>query len=498
MNGTAPFQGNYLPQQSLNNLNNGQNPNGTWNFIITDLFVPADTGSFHFVSLVFGNNPPPDPTVTGPCSNSNPGGCLCPDSTTANCDLLPDITASELSMIQDHWEFAGKVTVGVATPNIGWGPLEINGTSVCYCDTVIVPCTVTQCPNGDPPKQLVNQRIYHRNGNAMTYWDKPAGTMSYHPSHGHIHIDNWLDYTLRVATPNPDARTWPVVARGDKQSFCLINLSDCDAWFGFCVDTAGNTLHVADLPNANFGSVSGCGTSQGIYVGNIDEYNSQLNGNGIPTNDLCNVQYYIVAIVDYLNNILETNEDNNWAAIPVTLTMANAGQFEQPGFFYAVNGYQLSVMANALTPDSLIWEWGDGSTSITATTITSHTYSSPGIYIVWLYSYNHCGPVVSVDTIEILPTGINSIATTNNRISFQPNPVKTVTNCTYNLKEDSHVLMELYNSFGQPVRRLINENKPAGNYFFQLNVKNEKLSRGVYYLKLTTQSVNESVRIIIL
>lgn len=496
-NAPAPFTGNYLPQESLNNFNNQQNPNGTWYLILTDLFVPSDTGSFHFGSIMFQNNPPPDPSVSGPCNNSNPGGCECPDG-SSDCDLLPDISASELSMIQDHHEYNGRVTVGVATPNIGWGPLEINGTPVCYCDSVQVPCTTTQCPNGDTPKQMVNQRIYHRSGNTMTTWDRPAGTMSYHPSHGHIHIDNWLDYTIRVSTPNPDARTWPIVGRGDKQSFCLINLSDCDSWFGFCVDSAGNNLHVADLPNANFGSVSGCGTSQGIYVGNIDEYNSTLNGNGILIPAACNQQYYIVAIIDPLNNLLETNKNNNWAAVPITLTMQNAGQLEPSGFVYSINGSVVSFFANALAPDSLVWQWGDGTSSTTSTVITDHTYSSPGTYIVWLYAYNHCGPTVSADTIVVLPTGITETRLESDHIFLQPNPVRDIAKVVYSLKQQGRVTVDLYNLSGKAIRNLVNENKSAGNYYFSLDVKKEELSAGVYYLKFNTQNTSGLVRIIVL
>ena len=72
MTGVAPFSEVTIPLQSLNLFNNSQDPNGTWNFIVTDLFIPADTGSFHYVNLTFSINPPADPTSTsGPCSDTN-------------------------------------------------------------------------------------------------------------------------------------------------------------------------------------------------------------------------------------------------------------------------------------------------------------------------------------------------------------------------------------------------------------------------------------------
>src|SRR5204862_230745 len=159
--------------------------------IVRDVFTPADTGSVHYFNITFGLNPPPDPPVSaGPCSSSNPGGCQCPDGVSTNCDLLPDMTASALIIQNTKVEAQGNITLGNATPNIGWGPLEIHGIQSCYCDTDSVPCSTSLCPDGTYPKQLVNQRIYHRNGNTMSYYDRRAGTMSYHPGHSHVHVDN--------------------------------------------------------------------------------------------------------------------------------------------------------------------------------------------------------------------------------------------------------------------------------------------------------------------
>ena len=53
----APYSGLVVPVGNLASLNNGQNPNGTWKFIVTDL-ANADTGSIHEMSIEFTNNPP--------------------------------------------------------------------------------------------------------------------------------------------------------------------------------------------------------------------------------------------------------------------------------------------------------------------------------------------------------------------------------------------------------------------------------------------------------
>ncbi len=52
-----PFAGNYRPESSLSVVNNGQNPNGTWQLLIVDSKRSADAGSLLGWSLIFSSNP---------------------------------------------------------------------------------------------------------------------------------------------------------------------------------------------------------------------------------------------------------------------------------------------------------------------------------------------------------------------------------------------------------------------------------------------------------
>jgi hypothetical protein len=498
MNAFAPFTGNYFPQQSLNILNNNQDPNGTWYFVLNDVFVPSDTGVFQSVAITFSTSPPPNPMGTGPCSAANAGGCQCPDLATGECDLLPDISASPLSIVQDHHEFPGYIEVGVATPNIGWGPLEIHGIQSCFCDTIPVSCSTTLCPDGQPPKQLVNQRIYHKNGNAMNYYDRPAGTMSYHPSHGHIHVDDWVHNTIRTWSPDPDPRNWPIIGAGTKISFCLVNLFSCDTNFGFCEDSLGNPLHVSDFPNANFGNVSGCTTDQGIYVGYADEYNSGLAGQEIYVSDACNDTYYIVSIIDPLDHFLESKENNNWTAVPITFTQQANGTLEASGFNFSISNNHVDFTANAVTPDSCVWSWGDGTFTTATTSLASHDYTQPGTYVVYLYAYNHCGPRVSADTIQIVPVGLEQ--TEREIISFDafPNPSNGKINFTYTLINSSNVSIEIFDAYGNSVRNLQTQKQTPGKYKVLFDPQAENFGKGIYTVKLGTNKENKTIRIIIM
>ena len=152
---SAPFTGTYVPVSSINNLNNNQNPNGVWYLAIIDE-VPGDFGNLNSFSVTFAANPPADPIVFGPCSAANGAGCYCPDG-SQDCDLLPDMTASALIIAQQHTETPGLITLSNATPNIGWGPMEIHGSNSCWCDTVTVPCSTITCPDGSFPTQKLLQ-----------------------------------------------------------------------------------------------------------------------------------------------------------------------------------------------------------------------------------------------------------------------------------------------------------------------------------------------------
>ena len=495
-NGTPPFPGVYIPDGNLSLINNGQNPNGTWWLIVSDM-AGADTGNVNSMTIRFGNNPtPPNPVSSLPCSTTNVANCYCPDSTATDCDLLPDMIASGKIIQDTYQEFAGNITLANATPNIGYGPLEIHGINQCYCDTVQVPCTTTTCPDGSYPKQLVQQTIYHRSGNTMTSWTRAAGTMSYHPTHGHIHVDNWAWFTLRVQGPDPDARTWPIIGTGTKTSFCLINLGNCTSNYGYCVNQNGDTLTMADIHNAPFGMVSGCGIDQGIYTGNLDIYSAGLNGMGILIPNSCNGNYYIVSITDPNDNMLESNENNNWTAVPVTLTLQQTLPLPVPSFSYTQVGLTATFTSTSLNTDSVYWDFGDGNHSMTTSLTTNHTYAGDGVYPVTMWAYNQCGPRYAIDTVTIITTGINAPNKEPINFNASPNPFDNSTKITYYLASESEITLEVFNSLGQKVEALFSGKQLAGKYEFNFGANEKTSNNGVYFVKLTSPSKVSNLRLV--
>jgi subtilisin-like proprotein convertase family protein len=495
--GTAPFSGTFAPFESTNLLNNLQDPNGVW-YLCTLDEVNSDTGHLYSFSITFDANPPSDTIFGGApggtCGLSNGMACLCPDGTQI-CDLLPDMTASALIIQNNHTEYPGYITLSNATPNIGWGPMEIHGSDSCYCGTVLVPCATVTCPDGSYPKQKLVQTIYHKNNGTITSSNVLTNSvMSYHPTHGHIHVDNWAAFSLRKATSNPDATTWPIVSTGTKVSFCLINLGDCTSNNGYCKDgNYGTVLTQADIPNSPFGLVNGCGVDQGIYVGNLDVYSQGMAGMSIDLTGVCNGDYYIVSITDPDNNFLESKETNNWAATPITLTQQIVGP--TASFTHVITGGTQVQFSNPPNINyTYQWYFGDGAASINQN--PSHVYTSNGQFPVTLIVTSDCGNDTTMKLISVDNVGIKESAIAALGYSIYPNPINESTTVSYFIPEKSDVNFELYNMVGEKIYSLSRGAQDIGHYEFNLNLKDIGLQSGVYIMQLKTKNKTAAIRLV--
>lgn len=434
-NGTAPFTGNWLPSGDINTLNNGQNPNGNWLLVINDHHgLSTDTGSIRFASINFTTGPPlshgTGGTNTGPSGPFVKAGLVCPGG-ASSCDLLPDMTASALHIQNGYTEFPGRIEISNATPNIGYGPIEIYGMDSCFCNGVPSPCNAV-CPDGSELQHIVRQRIYRKRPGTDTldYYDRNAGTMTFHPTHGHLHVDGWASFTLRTATADPDPRNWPIVSSSVKQSFCLTNLGTCAGNPGECVDNNGNTI--LTVPNNNFGFQTGCDITQGIWPGLLDVYN-QSHNEPILVDNICNGTYYLVSITDPDNQFLESDETNNWAAVPITLTQQQGTPVISSSSPYLCESATSITLTASVAPQ---YQWSNGATtrSIVVTDTGTYSVATP------------CGSSAPF-TVSGLPANARpsvSIAVTagsiptcpGNAISFVATPVYGGTAPTYVWKVD--------------------------------------------------------------
>ena len=356
---------------------------------------------------------------SGSCSTSNAAGCACPTPGSTDCFLLPDILAGKntLNDSTGYSEYSALVNgvnksllrIDVSTPNVGWGPMDVRSTDdyVCGTDTLrnFTPSTNFLCPDGSYPKRLINQRIFHKVGNTFQYELRPAGWMTYHPSHGHIHVDGWGQYTLRLRDGSiADTLQWPIVSSGIKVSFCLVDLSTCSARAGDCRDENGNTMLNNDFPNYGLQGGSGCGdVAQGISVGKVDIYSRFLDESFIRVPyEACNGDYHIVVQIDPDNHFTEINENNNWLEAKVRLTQQRATNTGPYAYIFSSRGNvmcpgdTLELKANGASN----YQWSNGATT------QSVKITQPGRY--WVRATTPCG-VATSDTLDIFSSGATSI-----------------------------------------------------------------------------------------
>ena len=77
-----------------------------------------------------------------------------------------------------------------------------------------------------------------------------------------------------------------------------------------------------------------------------------------------------------------------------------------------------------------------------------------------------------------------------------PNPFNPTTKISFNLPEAARVKLVLYNSIGQKIKELVNENKEAGNYSVEFNAGN--LPSGIYYYRIVTGNFTDVKKMILL
>lgn len=356
------------------------------------------------------------------CTTTNATSCVCADGMSTDCDLLPDITISWFALedyLSGPTEYSqtgngandGRLRITGSTPNIGFGSFTVRGEDnagtqyfVCGNDTTNFDPGI--CPDGNSPKQLIMQRIYHKNGNAMSYTDRWAGQMTYHPTHGHNHVDDWAYLTLRLEDPaEPDPRNWPIVGYGAKLGFCLMDYGTCPYYDGHCRDNntvyqQGTVLNTAgQFPNYGLGGGAyNCSpVEQGISVGYTDIYSENLDGMwiNIPPGT-CNGNYWIVAEADIHDHFLESDETNNYTAIPFTLTQqvsSNPAAAISSDHGNAICSGE-SVTLTATTGLSYLWSTGETTQSITV--------SGAGTYTCDVTMY--CGTPTASFTLTVDPT----------------------------------------------------------------------------------------------
>lgn len=201
-----------------------------------------------------------------------------------------------------------------ATANVGDGKFYVYGTGV---------------DNGDGTEDII-QRVYYPGGGFV---DRMAGQFVFHPSHSHIHVEDWCEYRVRQVLPGDGVGD--IVVKGAKTSFCILDLG----------------IYDTTLPNYNpDGQFFSCSSSvQGLSVGWIDIYDKSLAGQSIDITGVPAGTYWLESHADPNDAFLERDEDNNTTRVKFTI---GGGGSINPDAYEANNSFPVVAARTVGTPAS--------------------------------------------------------------------------------------------------------------------------------------------------
>ena len=140
---------------------------------------------------------------------------------------------------------------------------------------------------------------------------------------------------------------------------------------------------------------------------------------------------------------------------------------------------------------SYSWDFGDGSNSNQASPL--HAYAANDSYSVTLTAIS--GDCTDEYTFNVLiNVGLEEISLIEH-ISLFPNPAKEEATLVLDIKENSFVDVVIFDFSGKEVLNVFNGSVYSGKTEFKINTTD--LSNGMYYAKISTDTVVETIKMII-
>ena len=133
------------------------------------------------------------------------------------------------------------------------------------------------------------------------------------------------------------------------------------------------------------------------------------------------------------------------------------------------------------------------------TRIISTTYSDINVTLS-----DDANGIVVADAIRIIYRGPivgvkdNQIAETFELFQNYPNPFNPTTTIKFRLKNAENVKLNIFNSLGQLVETLVNDNLSKGNHEVVFSSNKNNLSSGIYYYQLITDTYSQTKGMILL
>lgn len=482
--GSSPFTGSFVPEQNIGNINNGDTSEGLWTLIVTDYFE-GDTGKLLSWSLLFDTlAPAPSSTPPGPCNEYSPGSCVCEDGSN-NCILYPDIIVSTHMLQDTFWqkEIPGTFYLTNSTANIGYGPIEIFGTGRWFCGDSLVDGNVL-CSDSTYSRQEVVQRLYKKTSfGFFDYVDSTVGYMQFHSAlgHRHLHVDSWVQNSIRLKGISGNPLDWPILAMGNKVSFCVYDHLECNTSFKSC-EYNGTVHRYVDLPNAGLGSgYNSCGDHlQGMSVGYSDIYDFNIEGQDVPVDTLCNGKYYLVAQFDPDNLFKERNRSNNLSVVPMRLEKqldCCKSRFKVDTLNLATGHYQLIDLSIPI-PEK--WEWNINGSVDTLQFPEFYAAADDTVFISLKTENDLSCSDSSFAHFYTGTTGVNPLQKSELKADIFPNPNNGFFNIHFTEAIPLHTKITIYDALSHKLLQDIIE--PTA--FIGLSKSYQIVGSGVYFVKI--------------
>ncbi len=126
---------------------------------------------------------------------------------------------------------------------------------------------------------------------------------------------------------------------------------------------------------------------------------------------------------------------------------------------------------------------------------------------IWIYNLSDdlAGSKSEKFNFSTLPTGVKIISDSEIPDEYRlhqnfPNPFNLKTEIVYELPEPAHVTIDLFNTTGQRIRRLVSQQHPAGKFSVQWDGKDEAgniVSTGVYIYRMKTPAFSSINKLIL-